>query len=71
MQFLKDNRTDGEKQFFPSVYEEMFVLNQNTSTILNYVTVVEYAKVSLINMLDGPTARAARESEFDEEGYRS
>ena len=41
MQFLKDNRTDGEKQFFPSVYEEIFVLNKNTRTILNYVTVVE------------------------------
>lgn len=60
MQFLKDNRTDGEKQFFPTVYEELFVLNQNTHTILNYVTIVEYAKMSLINMLDGPTARAAK-----------
>ena len=41
MQFLKDNRTDGEKQFFPSVYEEVFVVNSNTHTILNYVTIVE------------------------------
>ena len=48
MQFLKDNRTDGEKQFFPSVYEELFVLNCNTRTILNYVTVVEYSKMTLI-----------------------
>ena len=58
MQFLKDNRKDGEKQFFPSVHEEIFVVNKNTRTVLNYVTFVEFAQSSLINMLDGPTAGA-------------
>lgn len=56
MQFLKDNRTDGMKQFFPSVHEEIFVMNKNTRTLLNYITFVDFAQVSLINMLDGPTA---------------
>ena len=46
-------------------------MNKNTHTILNYITVVDMAKVSLINMLDGPTARAGRDEQFDEEGYRS
>ena len=27
MQFLNDKRADGEKQFFPSVLEEIFVVN--------------------------------------------
>jgi len=56
MQFLKDNRSDGNKQFFPNVYEELFVVNKNTRTVLNYITFVDFAQVSLINMLDGPTA---------------
>ncbi len=43
MQFLKDNRTDGEKVFFPDVHEEVFVVNKFTHTILNYITVVEFA----------------------------
>ena len=71
MQFLKDNRTDGEKVFFPNVHEEVFVVNKNTHTILNYITVVEYAQTSLINMLDGPTAGAYKSDLLDEEGYRS
>ena len=72
MQFLKDNRTDGEKVFFPSVEEEIFVVNKNTRTILNYVTFVEQASTSLINMLDGPTAGGQVDEEMnDEEGYRS
>ena len=68
---MKDNRTDGHKQFFPKVHEEVFVVNKNTHTILNYISVVDLAKTSLINMLDGPTARAAANEEYDEEGYRS
>lgn len=72
MQFLKDNRSDGEKQFFPSVHEEIFVVNTNTRTVLNYVTFVDFAQTSLINMLDGPTAGAAiDEASNEEEGYRS
>ena len=58
MQFLKDNRKDGEKQFFPSVHEEIFLVNKNTRTVLNYVTFVDFAHCSMINMLDGPTAGA-------------
>ena len=71
MQFLKDNRTDGEKVFFPHVHEEVFVVNKFTHTILNYITVVEFAQTSLINMLDGPTACAYQEDLMDEEGFRS
>lgn len=71
MQFLKDNRTDGMKQFFPSVHEEVFVVNKNTKTILNYITFVDFAQISLINMLDGPTASPFKEEDLDEEGYRS
>lgn len=48
------------------------MVNKNTRTILNYITFVDYAQVSLINMLDGPTSGATqKESELDEEGYRS
>lgn len=71
MQFLKDNRTDGMKQFFPNVHEEIFVVNKNTHTILNYITFVDFSQISLINMLDGPTATAFDEEFVDEEGYRS
>jgi hypothetical protein len=71
MQFLKDNRTDGLKQFFPDVHEEIFVVNKQTRTLLNYVTFVDFAQHSLINMLDGPTAGGHQTNEFDEEGYRS
>ena len=71
MQFLRDNRQDGEKQFFPKVHEEIFVVNQNTRTILNYITFVEFAQCSLINMLDGPMTGVQLPDEFEEEGYRS
>ena len=71
MQFLRDNREDGEKQFFPKVHQEIFIVNKNTRTILNYVTIVEFAQSSLINMLDGPMVAAHKPDEFDEEGYRS
>lgn len=40
MQFMNDNRSDGLKQYFPSVLEEIFVVNKNTRTVLNYVTFV-------------------------------
>ena len=53
-QFLK-SKAD-KKYFFPLVYEEIFVINDETKTILNYLTIVEYPKSSLISMLSGPTA---------------
>lgn len=71
VQFLKDKRDDGTKQFFPNVQEEVFVVNKNTGTILNYISVIEASKFSLINMLDGPTARGAKQNDLDEDGYRS
>ena len=71
MQFLKDARADGKSQFFPSVHEELFVVNKNTRTVLNYITFVDFTQVSIINMLDGPTAGGYRKEDLDEEGYRS
>ena len=53
------------------MHEEIFVVNKNTRTILNYITFVEFAQSSLINMLDGPMIAAHKPDEFDEEGYRS
>ena len=47
-------------------------MNRNTRTLLNYVSFVDFSTISLINMLDGPTANPNRDSEaLDEEGYRS
>ena len=46
-------------------------MNKNTRTVLNYVTFVDFAHTSLINMLDGPTAGGYKEEDLDEEGYRS
>ena len=71
MQFLKDARADGKSQFFPSVHEELFVVNKNTRTVLNYITFVDFTQVSIINMLDGPTAGGYQKEDLDEEGYRS
>ena len=72
MQFCKQNKGEGHAQYFPSVCEEIFVINKNTRTILNYVTFVEFPQTSLINMLDGPTAGAQiTRDPGDEEGYRS
>ena len=53
------------------MHEEVIVVNKTTQTILNYVTFVDFAQVSLINMLDGPTASPFKEEDLDEEGYRS
>ena len=53
------------------MHEEIFVVNKNTRTVLNYVTFVEFAQSSLINMLDGPTAGVRQSEDLDEEGYRS
>ena len=56
------------------VYEEIFVVNEETKTILNYLTIVEYPKSSLISMISGPTANGDNNQHsagFDEVGYRS
>ena len=54
MQFLKAGAD--KKYFFPQVYEEIFMINDDTKTILNYLTIVEYPASSLISMIAGPTA---------------
>ena len=72
VQFLKRGAT--KKYFFPQVYEEIFLVNEDTKTILNYMTIVEFPNTSLISMLAGPTAmgKNARDSlTNDDEGYRS
>ena len=39
---------------------------------MNYISFVDFASISLINMLDGPTAGGFKDDDqFDEEGYRS
>ena len=53
MQFLK--RLE-ESPFFPQVHEEIFLVNVETKTILNYVAIVEYPNLSIISMLSGPSA---------------
>ena len=57
MQFLKDNSENERKQFFPSVDEEIFIVNPETHTVLNYVAFVDFAQTPIINMLDGPATR--------------
>ena len=56
------------------VYEEIFVINEETKTILNYLTIVEYPTSSLISMLSGPTADGGKNHDsnmFEETGFRS
>ena len=60
----------------PCVHEEIFLLNHDTKTIANYVTIVEYPACRLIGMLAGPqtmSSAEARETEamLDDVGYRS
>ena len=72
IQFLKGAAT--KKYFFPQVYEEIFVVNEETKTILNYMAIVECPNTSLISMLAGPTAmgKPAHSSPLhEEEVYRS
>ena len=59
--------------FFPEVQEEIFVINRNSQTVLNYITFISYPDLSIINMLAGPTATnfQPNEDDIDEEGYRS
>ena len=47
MQFLKTNKS----HFFPQVHEEIFVVNVENKTVLNYLAIVEYPNMSLISML--------------------
>ena len=71
-QFLKSGAD--KKYFFPLVYEEIFVINDETKTILNYLTIVEYPKSSLISMLSGPTADGGNNNHLSgitEQGFRS
>ena len=58
MQFLKDSRENEGSQFFPSVGEEIFIVNPETHTVLNYIAFVDFAQTPIINMLDGPATRA-------------
>ena len=43
---------------FPEVHEEIFLINSETKTILNYMTIVEYPNLSLISMTAGPQAKS-------------
>ena len=57
---------------FPKVKEEIFVVSEQTRTLLNYVSIVEFSNISLINMLNGPMTNSHREdNDMDEEGYKS
>lgn len=68
---MKDS--EGKNTFFPDVEEEIFVINANSKSILNYMTFITLPDIPLINMLAGPTATNFRpnEEDMDEEGYRS
>ena len=47
-------------------------MSDNTHTLLNYVSIVEFSNNSLINMLNGPMTGGYREdNDMDEEGYKS
>ena len=63
----------GHSAFYPKVEEELIVVNPNSKTVLNYITLMQYPDTSVINMLAGPTAMnfKGNENDFDEEGYRS
>lgn len=63
----------GHCAFYPKVEEEIFVVNSNSKTVLNYITLMQCPDTSVINMLAGPTAMnfKGQENDFDEEGYRS
>ena len=68
---MKSN--DESNIFFSEVEEEIFLVNPNTKTVLNYLTFVSMPDVSMINMLAGPTAvnYQLKEEDVDDEGYRS
>ena len=70
-QMMKSN--DESNIFFSEVEEEIFLVNPNTKTVLNYLTFVSMPDVSMINMLAGPTAvnYQLKEEDVDDEGYRS
>ena len=64
-------KQDGLNSFYPQVIEEVFVVDENSGEILNYVAFVESSSVSLIDMLDGPTAAGFSNQDDEEDGYRS
>ena len=74
MQFMKGS---GEKShFFPQVHEEIILVNVETKTILNYMSIIDFPSLSLISMLSGPQAMFAGEFRdtnaiLEEEGFRS
>ena len=55
------------------MHEEIFIVNSETNTILNYITFVDYDLTSLINMLDGPRTRTNLDmvDSAEAEGFRS
>ena len=57
--------------FFPSITEEIIVVNPDTKAVLNYLAMMEVPEFSLIHMLEGPTASRNRADVDAEEGYHS
>ena len=55
------------------MHEEIFIVNSENNTILNYITFVDYDLTSLINMLDGPRTRTQQDmvDSAEAEGFRS
>ena len=50
LQFLRSSGSD----MAPRVHEEIILLNPDTKTIVNYVTIMDYPASKLISMLAGP-----------------
>lgn len=62
------------KNFFPEIKEEIFVIDETNRTILNYAVICDFPEHSLINMLEGPTAAGVGEDEnldMYEGGFKS
>ena len=59
-QFLQGS-ADKKNHYYTNVHEEIFLINVETKTILNYLTIVEYPNSSLIHMLTGPATFSIQE----------
>lgn len=68
---MQGANTMTKDSFFSNVVEEIFELDPSQGTIVNYISIVEHPEVSMISMLAGPTAMAAKPQDIDDEGYRS
>ena len=65
------HRNDETVNCFAELKEEIFIVDNETDVLINYVSVMQYPLFSLFSMTNGPITKSKFGNNDDEESYMS